>query len=155
MAIHLTIVGFGKEPDLSLESLLQYCGTDPEVAGKTVNGSTYYYKVKTKHAGVEIFHVAIRDTVIDSPNLSLIFTDAFPTGTDETDPLVRTRAELIGNVLGETAIRCGGALVMREVEGMFEDGKGNMSYLFKNVHSVIEADLAQGERAEIYQRNKN
>lgn len=102
---------------------------------------------------MKIFHVVVRDVAIDSPNLTLVFADAFPAGTDERDPIVHARAELIGHVLGETLIRCGGGIAMREVEGMFEDGKGNMSYLFKNVLHEIEADIAKGERAEIIKQN--
>jgi hypothetical protein len=155
MAIHLTIVGFGKKPDLSMEALLQYAGTDPMVAEKIINGPTHYYTVKTKLQDVEIFHVVIRDEKIDSPNLSLVFNDAFPKGIKEDDPLVHARAEMMGHILGETAIRCGGGRVMREVEGMFEDDFGNMAYLFKNVKSAVEEDLAKCERAAIAEFNKH
>lgn len=153
MAIHLTVVGFGKEPESEAEHLLNYCGFDPVSEGKVISASVEHYQVKTKVDGVFVRHITIHDVNIESPNLSLIFNRPF---AENVDPDFQEEVAVkMGYLLSETSLRCGGYELMREVEGMFEDGKGNYAYVFKNVSSAIEEDLANCRRNAMIEDNKS
>lgn len=153
MAIHITVVGFGREPDLSVKARLEYCGFLEASEGKIIKGNCEFYTVKTQYPdAVELVHIVVQDEKIDCRDMALVFDMPFDGLTQDT-PEATARAELMGLILAETAGRCGALELVREVEGLFETPDGLMAYVFKNVSSAIEDDIANGVRRQIREIN--
>ena len=145
MALHITVVGFGKAPIVTEDALLTYLAYDPESAGKIVAGSIEVFKVNTKVEGVEILHLAVRDANIDSDNLSLVFEQPWPADKRDDQAWLDARTYTMGIILGETISRGGARIYV--VEGLLEDNFGNAGYCISGVREAIEADLTQAMRA--------
>lgn len=153
MTVHITVVGFGKKPDISNEAFLSHCGFMEDVGGKILTGQYSFYEVRTQYPdAVTIHHIAFHDVNIDCPDMALVYQKPFEGITPDT-PEATARAELMGLILCETAQRLGALELMREVEGLFEDEEGNMAYVFKNVSTALEEDIAKGIRNHMREIN--
>lgn len=153
MAIHITVVGFGKEADTSNTAFLSHCGFLEEVAGKDLTGKADLGTVRTQYPdAVDIRHIAFKDVNIDCRHAALVFQKPFE-GIEPDTEEATNRAELMGCILAETAGRFGSFELVKEVEGLFEDDEGNMAYVFKNVASAIEADIAKGFHDQLRKTN--
>jgi hypothetical protein len=143
MSLHFTVVGFGKQPTITSDTLLQYMAYDPEVANRVVEGKLEYFEVRTKVEGVQVMHIAVRDSNINSENLCLVFEQPFPAERAEDAAWIDARTYTMGILLGETISRCGGEL--HGVEGLLEDKFGNAGYCISGVGERLEADLAKAQ----------
>jgi hypothetical protein len=152
MAFNITIVAFGKEPDYSDEKLLNYRGFDPVLVGKETDGSLHFYSVKTEVPNAHILHVQTRDLKVESPNMSLVFENAFPEGITEDSPFLKGYQDRLQTVLRETMLRLN-ITDKSQWEGpwFFE---GVMAFTFLNVGKEISNDLAKAERREIFKQRK-
>jgi hypothetical protein len=151
MSFNITIVAFGQEPDYSDEKLLGYRGFDPFLIGKETSGALQFYKVKTEIPEANILHVRTRDEKVESPNMVLVFENAFPPGLTEDSPFLQRYQERFQGVIVETMHRlC--VHDQRQVEGpwFFE---GVIALTFLDVSKEISDDLALAERKEIFNRN--
>jgi hypothetical protein len=153
MAFNITIVTFDKEPDTSEEKLLDYRGFDPVLVGQTTQGGMYFYVVKTEVPGANIHHVQIRDELIDSPNMVLVFENLFPQGGNENDPLPELFNERLSGIIKETVHRLG-ITDVKQLEGPWF-ACGVMAYTVLNVGKALSDDLAKAERSAIFKGNKH
>lgn len=151
MSFNITIVAFGREPDYSDEKILNYRGFDPELVGKETAGPLHFYSVKTEVPNAHILHVQTRDLNVESPNMSLVFENAFPEGLTEDSPFLQGYQDRLQAVLRETMIRLN-ITDKSQWEGpwFFE---GVMAFTFLDVAKAISDDLAHAERKEIFKRN--
>lgn len=151
MSFNITIVAFGREPDYSDEKILNYRGFDPVLVGKETSGALHFYKVKTEIPEANILHVQTRDVNVESPNMCLVFENAFPPGLTEDSPFLHGYQERFQGVIRETMLRLA-IHDQRQVEGpwFFE---GVVAFTFLDVGKELSDDLAQAERKEIFKRN--
>lgn len=153
MAFNISIVAFGKEPDISDEMILEYRGFDPVLVGKTTQGTQHFYKVKTDVPDVQIVHVQIRDELVDSPNMVLVFENAIPPGAKFEHDLPPGRTEELQAIFKETMHRLGVYSIER-MEGPWI-ACGVMAYTFLDVREELSEDLAKAARNTIFQRNQS
>ncbi|MNM23099.1 hypothetical protein D3C81_334900 [compost metagenome] len=153
MAFNITIVAFDKEPDISEEKLLDYRGFDPVLVGKTTQGGMHFYKVKTEVPGADIHHIQIRDELIDSPNMVLVFENLIPAGATNEDALTKENSERLWNVIRETVQRLG-ITRLTQLEGPWFAG-GVVAYTVLDVGKALSDDLALAERSVIFKGNKH
>lgn len=153
MAFNITIVAFDKEPDTSEEKLLDYRGFDPVLVGQMTEGGMYFYTVNTEVPGADIRHVQIRDELIDSPNMVLVFENLVPQGANENDPLPAMFNERLSGIIKETVIRLG-VTDVKQLEGPWF-AAGVMAYTVLNVGKALSDDLAKAERSAIFKGNKH
>ncbi|MND17271.1 hypothetical protein D3C81_333000 [compost metagenome] len=153
MAFNISIVAFGKEPDISDEMILEYRGFDPVLVGKTTQGTQHFYKVKTEVPDVQIIHVQIRDELIDSPNMVLVFENAIPADAKFEHDLPPGRTDALQAVFKETMHRLGVYSIDR-MEGPWL-ACGVMAYTFLDVREALSKDLAKAERSAIFKGNKH
>lgn len=153
MTIHITVIGFGKTPDVSTEAFLSHCGFLEDVGGKSLTGQYSFYEVRTQYPdAVTVHHIAFHDVNIDCRDMALVFQKPFE-GIAHESPEMTARAELMGHLLCETAGRLGAVELVREVEGLFEDEEGNMAYVFKNVATAVDDDIAKGIHKQMREVN--
>ncbi|MNC57322.1 hypothetical protein D3C75_1069760 [compost metagenome] len=153
MAFNITIVAFDKEPDTSEEKILDYRGFDPVLVGQTTNGGMHFYTVKTEVPGADIRHVQIRDELIDSPNMVLVFENLVPQGGNENDPIPEMFNERLSGIIKETVLRLG-VTDVKQLEGPWFAG-GVMAYTVLDVGKALSDDLAKAERSAIFKGNKH
>ncbi|MNB61105.1 hypothetical protein D3C76_515800 [compost metagenome] len=151
MSFNVTIVAFGREPDYSDEKILGYRGFDPALIGKPTAGPLHFWKVKTEIPEANILHVQTRDANVNSPNMALVFENAFPPGLTEDSPFLHRYQERFQVIISETMLRLQ-VHDQRQVEGpwFFE---GVIAFTFLDVQQAISDDLALAERNEILKRN--
>lgn len=142
---NITVVAFGKEPDLSEEKITDYRGFDPALIGKPTLGSQHLYTVKTEVPDANVVHVQVRDAHVHSPNMVLVFENAFPEKeVVEGSPEYQRYQLRTASIIKETMYRL----------GVYGDGqmKGPwlvdrvLAFTFNNVDKAISNDLAKAAR---------
>lgn len=153
MAFNITVVAFGKTPDISDEKILEYRGFDPALVGKDTEGEITTYRFNSEVPDAHISHIRVLDINVSSPNLVVIFELPLkdPSLTDEQNQVVLS--DLIKDVMQEMIPRIGG-VEQHQIDGPW-DGGSVIAVTFLDVADNLNKILSAAQSNAIREINKH